>query len=94
MKTFNRALHSDLRTTTRPSRHGVDKPGGLPAIVWPAPASLTVTVFLIGFSVTQLVWGPLSDRFGRKPVLLCGLAISVTDAALPAPWLILFSWRV
>ena len=47
-------------------------------------ASLTVTVFLMGFSVTQLVWGPLSDRFGRKPVLLCGLAISVTGAALTA----------
>jgi len=47
-------------------------------------ASLTVTVFLMGFSVTQLVWGPLSDRFGRKPVLLCGLAISVTGAVLTA----------
>jgi DHA1 family bicyclomycin/chloramphenicol resistance-like MFS transporter len=47
-------------------------------------ASLTVTVFLIGFSVTQLVWGPLSDRFGRRPVLLCGLAISVTGAVLTA----------
>jgi DHA1 family bicyclomycin/chloramphenicol resistance-like MFS transporter len=47
-------------------------------------ASLTVTVFLIGFSVTQLVWGPLSDRFGRKPVLLCGLAISVAGAVLTA----------
>ncbi|MDX1489274.1 MAG: multidrug effflux MFS transporter, partial [Acidiferrobacterales bacterium] len=47
-------------------------------------ASLTVTVFLVGFSVTQFVWGPLSDRFGRKPVLLCGLAISVTGAVLTA----------
>jgi DHA1 family bicyclomycin/chloramphenicol resistance-like MFS transporter len=47
-------------------------------------ASLTVTIFLIGFSVTQLIWGPLSDRFGRKPVLLCGLAISVTGAVLTA----------
>jgi MFS transporter, DHA1 family, multidrug resistance protein len=33
-------------------------------------ASLTVTVFLIGFSFTQLVWGPASDRYGRRPVLL------------------------
>jgi len=47
-------------------------------------ASLTVTVFLIGFSLTQLIWGPLSDRFGRKPVLLCGLAISVAGAVLTA----------
>jgi DHA1 family bicyclomycin/chloramphenicol resistance-like MFS transporter len=47
-------------------------------------ASLTVTVFLVGFSLTQLVWGPLSDRFGRKPVLLCGLAISISGAVLTA----------
>ena len=29
----------------------------------PQMARLTVTVFLIGFSLSQLVWGPLSDRF-------------------------------
>lgn len=45
-------------------------------------ASLTVTVFLIGFSFTQLVWGPLSDRFGRRPILLCGITISVIGAIL------------
>jgi len=47
-------------------------------------ARLTVTIFLIGFAFTQLVWGPLSDRFGRKPTLLTGLAISVAGAALAA----------
>ncbi len=45
-------------------------------------AKLTVTVFLIGFGFSQLVWGPLSDRFGRKPVLLSGLTISVLGAVL------------
>ena len=45
-------------------------------------ASLTVTVFLIGFSFTQLFWGPASDRYGRRPVLLAGLAISTVGAAL------------
>jgi len=29
-------------------------------------ARLTVTIFLIGFAFTQLIWGPLSDRFGRR----------------------------
>jgi DHA1 family bicyclomycin/chloramphenicol resistance-like MFS transporter len=38
-------------------------------------ASLTVTVLLIGFSVTQLAWGPLSDQFGRKSVLLCDICV-------------------
>ena len=45
-------------------------------------ASLTVTVFLIGFSFTQLVWGPTSDRYGRRPVLLAGLATSTVGATL------------
>jgi DHA1 family bicyclomycin/chloramphenicol resistance-like MFS transporter len=43
-------------------------------------ASLTVTVFLIGFSFAQLVWGPMSDRYGRRPVLLVGLATSTVGA--------------
>ncbi len=38
---------------------------------------LTLSVFLVGFAVSQLVYGPLSDRFGRRPVLLAGLALYV-----------------
>lgn len=45
-------------------------------------AKLTVTAFLVAFACSQLVWGPLSDRFGRKPMLLIGLAISVAAAVL------------
>jgi DHA1 family bicyclomycin/chloramphenicol resistance-like MFS transporter len=45
-------------------------------------AKLTVTVFLLGFGFSQLIWGPVSDRFGRKPVLLAGLTISVIGAVL------------
>lgn len=38
-------------------------------------AQYTVTVYLIAVAVGQLVYGPLADRFGRKPVMLAGLAI-------------------
>ena len=36
-------------------------------------AQLTLTTLLLAFGISQLVWGPLSDRFGRRPVLLWGL---------------------
>ena len=42
---------------------------------------LTLSVFLFGFAVCQLIYGPLSDRFGRKPVLLGGLSIFVVASA-------------
>ncbi|MBM3566203.1 MAG: multidrug effflux MFS transporter [Alphaproteobacteria bacterium] len=38
-----------------------------------AEAQLTLSVFLLGFAGGMLVWGPLSDRFGRRPALLAGL---------------------
>ncbi len=34
-----------------------------------------LSTFLIGFGVGQFVMGPLSDRFGRRPVLLDGMAL-------------------
>ncbi len=42
-----------------------------------AAAQLTVTSFFIGFALGQIFIGPLSDRFGRKPVLLWGIALFV-----------------
>ncbi len=36
-------------------------------------AQLTLSSFLVGFGSGQLFWGALSDRFGRRPVLLAGL---------------------
>lgn len=54
----------------------------LPAIAADLGASralvqLTVGLFIAGFAVMMLVCGPLADRFGRKPVLLAGLAVYV-----------------
>lgn len=40
-----------------------------------ATAQLTVTLFLAGLAVSQLLWGPLSDRLGRRRVLLAGLTV-------------------
>ena len=38
---------------------------------------LTLAIFLVGLTLGQLVYGPLSDRFGRKPPLYAGLAIYI-----------------
>jgi MFS transporter, DHA1 family, multidrug resistance protein len=40
-----------------------------------AAVQLTMSALILAFGLTQLVWGPLADRFGRRPVLLAGLAL-------------------
>jgi DHA1 family bicyclomycin/chloramphenicol resistance-like MFS transporter len=40
-----------------------------------ANVQLTVTLYLLGVGAGQLVYGPLSDRFGRRPLLMGGLAL-------------------
>jgi DHA1 family bicyclomycin/chloramphenicol resistance-like MFS transporter len=58
-----------------------------------AEIQLTLTALLLAFGISQLVWGPLSDRFGRKPILLWGMGAYVlaSMACVAAPgidWLI------
>src|SRR4051794_1760528 len=40
-----------------------------------ATSQLTITLYLIGLAIGQLLYGPVSDRFGRRPVLLAGLSV-------------------
>lgn len=40
-----------------------------------AQVQLTISFYLFGFAIAQVFYGPLSDRHGRKPVLLTALAI-------------------
>ncbi len=36
---------------------------------------LIVVAYFVGFASTQLIWGPLADRFGRKPILAAGIIL-------------------
>jgi len=61
-----------------------------------AQAQLTLSALLLAFGVSQLAWGPLSDRLGRRPVLLLGLGLytlaSIGSALAPSmDWLVV--WR-
>ncbi|MDP2822874.1 MAG: MFS transporter, partial [Sulfuritalea sp.] len=43
--------------------------------VSPAAVQQTLSLFVFGFGSAQLISGPLSDRYGRRPVLIGGLSV-------------------
>ena len=60
-------------------------------------AQLTLSALLLAFGCSQLVWGPLSDRFGRRPILLWGLTaytLASLGSTLAPSMALLIVWRV
>lgn len=60
-------------------------------------SELTVTGFLIGFAIAQLIWGPISDQLGRKTPLYIGMiifAIGSAGCALSTDMSQIVFWRV
>jgi MFS transporter, DHA1 family, multidrug resistance protein len=45
-------------------------------------AQMTVSLYMVGIACSQLVMGPLSDRFGRRPVLLSGISLMVAASVV------------
>ena len=62
-----------------------------------AHAQFTLSALFLSFGISQLIWGPLSDRYGRKPILLAGLSM-YTFAGIGAAWAdsiqLLITWRI
>ena len=62
----------------------------------PAQAQLTLTALILAFGISQLFWGPLSDRIGRRRVLLLGVAgylVAAIGSALASSLDALIAWR-
>lgn len=45
-----------------------------------ANIALSISIFAVGFSISQFFLGPLSDRLGRKRLLILGMAVSIAGA--------------
>ncbi len=59
-------------------------------------AQQTIAALILAFGIAQLVWGPLADRFGRRPVLLVGLStfcLASLGCALAGSIEALIAWR-
>ncbi len=63
----------------------------------PNDRQTVVIIYMFGFAAGQLIYGPLSDRYGRKPVLLAGLVIFIAGsigALLASSFAMLLAARV
>ena len=61
-----------------------------------ASVQLTMSALILAFGLAQLVWGPVADRIGRRPVLLMGLALYTAaslGAALASQVATVVAWR-
>jgi DHA1 family bicyclomycin/chloramphenicol resistance-like MFS transporter len=59
-------------------------------------AQLTMSALMLAFGIAQLVWGPVADRVGRRPVLLAGLSayvVASVASALAGSIEALVAWR-
>ena len=72
------SLGMDIYLPVVPSMPGIL--GTTPGVV-----QLTLTLYMIVLGVGQLLFGPLSDRIGRRPVLMCG-ALLFAGASFALAW--------
>ena len=63
------------------------------AVAEPNQRQLIITGYLVGFAAGQPIYGPLSDRFGRKPILALGLLI-LAAGSLGAAFAPEFGWML
>ena len=68
------ALSTDMVAASLPD---MSRSFGIP----PSEAQLTLSVFVLAVAFSQLVYGPLSDRYGRRPVLIGGGALFTLASA-------------
>ena len=75
---------------------------GLPGLALDLQASVgmvqyTLSGLLLAFGISQLLWGPFSDKVGRRPIMLVGLvmyAVSAVGCVLSPTIEVLVAWRV